>query len=228
MFTRPFLPGPGNATLAITIFAAFFTVTVPNCGRAEWPQFRGPDGLGRSDDPGLPLTWNDTNNVVWKSPLPGPGASSPIVHGTRAYLTCFTGFATSSREPGEMTNLKRHLLCINLADGRILWNTAVSAEMPEQDRIRENHGYASSTPVTDGELVYTFFGRSGVIAFDLDGTQVWQASVGSKLNGWGWYPFPIVKRGSNSLSRLGSNPSCSKTQVESFSLQPHVKSPGIS
>jgi len=92
--------------------------------------------MGRSDAKGLPLTWSDETNIAWKAALPGPGASSPIVLGERIFLTCFTGFATSSREPGEMTNLKRHLLCLNLADGKIIWDTPVPAEMPEQDRIR--------------------------------------------------------------------------------------------
>ena len=75
----------------------------------DWPQFRGPGALGRSEAKGLPLTWSDEKSVAWKTTLPGPGASSPIVIGNRIFLTCFTGFATSSSEPGEMTNLKRHL-----------------------------------------------------------------------------------------------------------------------
>lgn len=158
----------------------------------DWPQFRGPDGLGRSDAKGLPLTWGDEKNVAWKTTLPGPGASSPIVLGDRIFLTCFTGFATSSREPGEMSHLKRHLLCLNLADGKIVWDTPVPAELPEQDRIRENHGYASSTPVADAERIYAFFGRSGVFAFDPSGRQLWKARVGDKLNGWGSATSPVL------------------------------------
>jgi len=192
MFTHSRRHRPVASNLAATFLASWLAVATQTSAQAEWPQFRGLGALGQSDAPGLPLTWGDSNNVVWKATLPGPGASSPIVHNGRVYLTCFTGFATSSREPGEMTNLKRHLLCINLADGKILWNTAIPAEMPEQEKIRENHGYASSTPVTDGERIYTFFGRSGVFAFDLQGKQLWQASVGSKLNGWGSATSPVL------------------------------------
>jgi len=151
----------------------------------DWPQFRGRGALGRGEGGGLPLTWSDTQNMVWKTELPGPGASSPITFGERIYLTCFTGYAASPGEPGDLSQLKRHLLCLDLADGRILWNTPVPAELPEQERIREEHGYASSTPVTDGERVYAFFGKSGVFAFDLGGRQLWRASVGAGLNGWG-------------------------------------------
>ncbi|HWN97596.1 MAG TPA: PQQ-binding-like beta-propeller repeat protein [Methylomirabilota bacterium] len=158
---------------------------------SDWPQFRGPTASGRSDAKGVPLTWSDDKNVVWKTALPGPGASSPIVHGNRIFLTCFTAFATSSREPGDMSDLKRHLLCLNLADGKIIWDTAVAAELPEQDRIRENHGYASSTPITDGERIYAFFGKSGVFAFDYSGKELWRTNVGSKLNGWGSATSPV-------------------------------------
>jgi outer membrane protein assembly factor BamB len=158
----------------------------------DWPQFRGPQGHGRSHAKGLPLTWSDEQGIVWKTPLPGPGASSPITLGNRIFLTCFTGYGTSSGEPGDMNQLQRHVLCLDLADGKILWNTPVPAELPEQDRIRENHGYASSTPVTDGERVYVFFGKSGVFAFDLAGKQLWRTSVGSKLNGWGSATSPVL------------------------------------
>jgi outer membrane protein assembly factor BamB len=158
----------------------------------DWPQFRGPAASGQSDAKGAPLTWSDDKNVVWKTALPGPGASSPIVHSNRVFLTCFTGFATSSQEPGDMANLKRHLVCLNLADGKINWDTSVPAELPEQDRIRENHGYASSTPITDGERVYAFFGKSGVFAFDLTGKELWRTNVGSKLNGWGSATSPVL------------------------------------
>ena len=188
-----------------TVFAAAFFayLALPSLVRAagtpselgnDWPQFRGPGALGRSEAKGLPLTWSDKNGLAWKTTLPGPGASSPIIIGNRIFLTCFTGFATSSGEPGELTNLKRHLLCLDLADGKILWNTPVPAELPEQDRIRENHGYASSTPVADSERIYTFFGKTGVFGFDHNGKQLWQTKVGDKLNGWGSATSPVLYR----------------------------------
>jgi len=91
-----------------------------------------------------------------------------------------------------MANLKRHLVCLDLADGNILWNTSLPAEMPEQERIREDHGYASSTPVADPERVYTFFGKSGAFAFDHAGQQLWKAKVGDNLNGWGSATSPTL------------------------------------
>ena len=158
----------------------------------DWPQFRGSGALGRSDAKGVPLTWSDDKNVVWKTAMPGPGASSPITLGNKIFITCFTGFATSSREPGDMAKLKRHLLCLNLTDGKIIWDTPTPAEQPEQDRIRENHGYASSTPIADSDRVYTFYGKSGAFAFDHDGKQLWNTKVGEKLNGWGSATSPVL------------------------------------
>jgi outer membrane protein assembly factor BamB len=185
-----------SSAIAVILFslACWPAATAQISNQSVWPQFRGPGGHGRSDAKGLPLTWSDEKNIVWKTALPGPGASSPIVQGHRIFLTCFTGYATSPGEPGDMNNLKRHVVCLNLADGKILWNTPVPAALPEQDRIREDHGYASSTPVTDGERVYAFFGKSGVFAFDLDGKQLWRAEVGSKLNGWGSATSPVLYR----------------------------------
>jgi outer membrane protein assembly factor BamB len=91
-----------------------------------------------------------------------------------------------------MESLRLHLLCLKRQDGSLLWNKSLPAKTPEQDRIREGHGYASATPVADSERIYTFFGKSGAIAFTHDGEQVWQADVGSGLNGWGSAASPVL------------------------------------
>lgn len=148
--------------------------------------------MGRSSAKEAPLRWGDSSNVVWKVTPPGAGSSSPIVFGNRIFLICFTGYQASPGEPGTMENLSRHLLCLNPADGSILWNAAVPAEMPEQKTVREEHGYASSTPAADAERVYTFFGKSGVHAFDHQGKRLWSAKVGSNLNDWGSAASPVL------------------------------------
>jgi len=158
----------------------------------DWPQFRGPGGLGVSDATGLPLTWSQTENMAWKTALPGPGTSSPIVVGDRIYLTYYTGYNVPGGDTGDMQQLKLHVICLSLADGSVVWTNEVAPTLPEQDRIREGHGYASSTPASDGERLYVFFGKTGVFAFDLDGREIWRADVGSHLNGWGSAASPIV------------------------------------
>lgn len=155
---------------------------------ADWAGFRGPGARGVSDQTGLALTWSETENLAWKTPLPGPGSSSPIVFGDRVYVTCYSGYGLDPNEPGDPNNLKRHLVCICAADGELLWDTAVPAAQPEdlyQGMLRE-HGYASQTPVTDGQRIYVFFGKTGVLAFDPNGRQLWQTSLGADTDQKRW------------------------------------------
>lgn len=159
--------------------------------QSDWPGFRGPTGMGTSAAKGLPVTWSDSENIAWKVELPGPGASSPVVFGERIYLTCYTGYFIPGESGGSLEELKRHLLALSRADGRVLWNTAIAAKLPEESQIRD-HGYAANTPAIDDERIYAFFGKSGVLAFDHDGKQVWQANVGEKTNGWGTSASPVL------------------------------------
>ncbi|MCC6883772.1 MAG: PQQ-binding-like beta-propeller repeat protein [Verrucomicrobiales bacterium] len=142
----------------------------------DWPQFRGPDGSGSSARTALPATWSDTENILWKAPLEGMGASTPVVVGGKLFLT--TGV-------GSARDLVRHVLCFDAATGQKLWDQTMESQLPEAESIREDHGYASSTPVADASHLYVFFGKSGVFCFDHSGRQVWRADVGSQLNGWG-------------------------------------------
>jgi hypothetical protein len=160
-------------------------------GAGEWPQFRGPSGMGVSMNKGLPTTWSADQNIVWKMPLPGPGASSPIVSGEHIYVTCYSGYAVPGSTGGDVGALQRHVLCLQRADGKILWKKDVPAAQPEQAKVRD-HGYASSTPVADVDALYVFFGRSGVFAFSHDGRQLWQAGVGSQIHGWGSASSPVL------------------------------------
>lgn len=162
-----------------------------SAANGDWPSFRGPSSMGTSNAVGLPVTWSERENIVWKTPLPGAGASSPIVLGDRIYLTCYTGFFVPGEESGRQENLKRHLLAINRSDGGIAWDKPIPAKMPEEDRIRD-HGFAASTPAADADHVYVFFGKTGVFAFNHDGEQVWQADVGTKTSGWGTASSPTL------------------------------------
>lgn len=158
----------------------------------DWPQFRGASGQGVSTARGLPTRWSEQENVVWKTALPGAGTSSPIIIGTRVFLTCYSGYAVPGRGRGSMDDLKLHLVCMDHDDGKIAWTVDIAPKLPEQPTIRDEHGYASSTPASDGERVYVFFGKTGVIAFDLNGKEQWRADVGSKLHGWGSGNSPVL------------------------------------
>jgi outer membrane protein assembly factor BamB len=174
-----------------------FLMLVHSAAGADWPQFRGPGGQGVSSDTNVPLQWSDTKNLKWKTALPGPGASSPIVSGNYVFVTCYSGYGADPREPGRLEDLKRHLLCLHRATGKVVWSRSVDAVLPE-DRFGgmgiTEHGYASNTPVTDGQRVYVFFGKSGVLAFDLQGKQLWRANVGHESSNrrWGSSASPIL------------------------------------
>ena len=158
---------------------------------SDWPRFRGPGGMGESDAKGLPLKWGESENIAWKTPLPGAGASSPIVFGDRIYLTSYTGYFVPGESGGSLDDLERHLIGLNRADGKILWDKSVKARLPEEERIRD-HGYAANSPAADEERVYAFFGKTGVFAFNHKGEQVWQADVGSGTSGWGTSASPVL------------------------------------
>ena len=160
---------------------------------ADWIQFRGPHGLGVSQDKGTPLTWSSTENIAWKSELPGPGASSPVSAGDKVFVTCYTGYGLEPGK-GDQKELLRHLLCLNRKTGETIWHKQFEPKLPEHGYQGEGsyHGYAASTPLVDGDKLYLFFGKSGVFCFDLDGNELWQASVGDGTNGWGSGTSPIV------------------------------------
>jgi outer membrane protein assembly factor BamB len=162
---------------------------------ADWTRFRGPQGMGTSDEKGLPAKWSAKENVVWRTELPGPGGSSPVTLGNGIYLTCYSGYALDIEEPGDLYKLKRHVLCLDRATGSILWKKDFEPAQPESAYSGNNntwHGYSSSTPTTDGQHLYFFFGKSGVYALDLNGNEAWHADVGSKATGWGSGNSPVL------------------------------------
>ena len=180
----------GFAILALTLFSG----TVSG---EDWMRLRGPGATGVSKDTGLPIHWSATKNVVWKTALPGRGGSSPITLNGKIYLTAYTGYGMERRKPGDQNNLTLHVLCFNRADGKRIWDKTSKPLLPEQPFNKGHidlHGYASATPVTDGESLFVFFGRSGVRAYDLDGKQLWHTTVGSKVYrlGWGSGASPIL------------------------------------
>jgi hypothetical protein len=173
----------------------FASVSLHAATSADWPRFLGPTGAAIVTESKVPLKWSDSENIVWKAEMPGPGSSSPIVQGNRVFVTCWTGYG-DKEAANDMSKLTRHLICLSRANGKILWDAKVPSaaqEDPWQGFITE-HGYATHTPVTDGEHVYVFFGKSGALAFDMEGKQLWQTSCGtsSGRTRWGSAASPIL------------------------------------
>lgn len=180
---------PWVLTVLLLLIAAWSAVA------EDWRQFRGPEGSGISPSGSPPTKWSAHSGLRWRAALPGPGSSSPIVVGDRVFVTCFSGYSRSTDNPA---NLQRHLLCFHRHSGNLLWQKDIPALQPEDrwEGFLTEHGYASHTPVTDGEAIYVFFGKSGVFAFDLDGKQLWQRGVGTQSDDrrWGSAASPILYR----------------------------------
>ena len=160
---------------------------------ADWAQFRGPGGMGVSDEKNLPTHWSSSENIVWKVELPGPGASSPIVVGDRVFLTCYSGYGLEPNA-GDQKNLRRHLLSFDRRTGKTLWSKDFEPKLPEHNYQGEGsyQGYAGSTPTSDGERLYVFFGKSGVFCIDHKGSELWRADQGDGNTGRGSGASPAV------------------------------------
>src|ERR1700722_17625656 len=145
----------------------------------SWPQFRGPGGKGVGDDrAALPSEFGPNKNVVWKTPLPS-GHGSPCIWGDRIFVTSFD----VSRKLLEVIALERR-------DGKIVWRKSVHAAQIE--KVHEENSPASSTPVTDGDRVYVYFGSFGIIAYDFAGTVAWQHPMPAYGGPYGSGTSPVL------------------------------------
>ncbi len=156
-------------------------------GMAEdWPMWRGARGDGVSREQQAPLTWSDSQNVRWKSPIRGRGLSSPIVVGSSVYVTTFI------EEEGS-----RRLLNIDRSTGQIVWEREMHRGAVEQQH--RFNSCASSTPAADAESVYCMTvddERMWVVAFDHKGNQRWKVTPGKFASQHGFAASPVVFNGS--------------------------------
>jgi outer membrane protein assembly factor BamB len=145
----------------------------------NWPAWRGPSSRGTSDEKNLPTTWSATENIHWKTPLPGPGNSTPIIWGERVFLT-------QAVDGGK----QRALIALERKTGKKLWQQDVPCTVTETTHPQNPPCSASS--VTDGAAVYAHFASGGVLACDLDGKKLWHRDLGSVLHKWGNGSSPVV------------------------------------
>ena len=174
---------PNQTSTALLVLLILTSAAVQ---AGDWPRFRGPNGDGISTEGPIPAKWDLATNLKWKADLPGKGSSSPIVLGDRIFVTCYSGYGEAAG--GDAAQLARHLVCVEKSSGKILWTKTVknSAEEDRYQGFITEHGYASGTPVTDGERVFAFFGKSGVFAYDLEGNELWNVGVGTSSSNRRW------------------------------------------
>jgi outer membrane protein assembly factor BamB len=179
----------------------------------DWPQWRGPRLDGISAENKLPLKWSASENIAWKTRIPGIGHSSPIVVNGRVFVTtCLVDHAAVEKP--------RLLICLDRASGNILWQREVCAS-PLEPKHKLN-SFASSTPASDGTLVYVPFLRTrpasaadaridpnfreggapwkGVVpeivlaAYDMAGNEVWEKVPGRFYSRHGFCSSPILHK----------------------------------
>jgi len=151
-----------------TLFTIAVAFHLSHPARAEnWPEFRGPTGQGTYAGKNLPIEWSKTKNVAWKQAIPGKGWSSPIVQDGKIYLTTAAPIADSK-------DLSLRALCLDAADGKILWNVEVFRQDAKAPRIHSKNSHASPSPLTDGRRLYVHFGHQGTAALDFAGKVLWR------------------------------------------------------
>lgn len=160
------------------IIASLLCSAASLAAAADWPTFRGPEMSGKSEETGVPLKWSAKENVRWKTPLAGPGNSSPIVSGDRVFVTCAT-------DKGK----QRGLYCFDRRDGKLLWQR--SAEYDEADPTHATNPYCGSSPAADGKRVVAWHGSAGLHAYDYDGEPLWSRDLGAFRHIWGYGSSPV-------------------------------------
>ena len=163
---------------------------------SDWPCWRGPDGLGVSRDSGFPTEWSHTNHVKWTVPIPGKGASSPIVIGQRVYLT----------EQTPDTGL--HVLALDRATGNTVWDREVGKGNAKAHQL---HNMATPTAVADGRWVWAMFGTGDLVCLAADGTPVWHRNLAKEYGAYnanhGYGSSPMLLDGRLYIAMMHQGPS---------------------
>ena len=180
---------------ALTLLSSTVAVTLGADG-GSWPYWRGPaaNGMAVGD---APLKWSDTENVRWKTAIPGKGNSSPVIWGDKIFLTTAIPTGVSAKtdaaaappaqegrrgrsfgDTGPQLEQRFDVLCLDRNTGKVLWQKTTKVATPHEGYHGTYGSFASNSPVTDGKRVYAFFGSRGIYAYDLDGNLLWAKDFG--------------------------------------------------
>lgn len=194
-----------NNKIVLFVSLAMILNTFSPANGQNWPGWRGPNGDGTSVETNLPIEWDSVTNVLWKSPVPGKGHSSPIIWEDKLFLT--------SALP---ETLEKILLCYDNSTGDLLWQRTVVRDSLE--RKHPDNSYASGTPATDGEYVYlSFLDVEDIVvaAYDFEGNQVWLQRPGKYQSPHGYSCSPFlyedkviingISKGDNFFAALGKS-----------------------
>lgn len=145
---------------------------------ADWPAWRGPEGMGVSTESNLPVKWSKTENVRWRVELPEGGNSTPIVSHDRVFVT-------------QAVENRRTLMCFDRADGKLLWQEGVTTK--EKEPTHATNPYCPASPVTDGKRVIASFASDGLYCYDFAGKELWKRNdLGRQIHIWGNGTSPVL------------------------------------
>ncbi len=182
-----------RAASVLIVAACCYACDGQESKQTSWLQFRGP-GFSATGNAPAPTKWDSETNLKWRTELPGRGASSVTVVKDRLFVTAYSGYGISLDEVADKSDLRLHLLCFDRDSGAKIWQRTIAgsqhSQMPDPHFV--THGFATSTPASDGESVYCNFGVNGVYAFDLSGKLLWQSDIGIGTDPYGSSSSPIV------------------------------------
>ncbi len=175
--------------LAFVLMCGASQPSADTAGTSSWSQWRGPLGTGVAVQGDPPVRWSETENIAWKTQLPGRGLSSPIVRDGRIFLT--TAIPQGERletsreheDHGAHDNMPPDrrmrfvVLAYDAADGSLVWNKTVRTAQPHE-ATHVTGSWASPSAVTDGKRLFASFGSHGIYALDLDGNLLWEVDLG--------------------------------------------------
>lgn len=178
----------------LIISATALIASAGHAAEANWPGFRGPGGQGIASN--CPETWSATENIVWKTNIPGRGWSSPIVAGDLVFVTTAVSsgdeespkkglYFGGERPDAPLVEHQWKVIALDLGSGAVKWDTIVH-KGPPANPIHIKNSYASETPVTDGKFVYAAFGGLGIYCLDLDGKVIWEYKLPPVTMRYGW------------------------------------------
>ena len=167
-----------NRWLLVVGFSLLFHLQ-PLRGESSWPQWRGAQGTGVSQETGIPVKWN-REQVRWRTRIPGRGQSSPVAEGGRIFLTTAAGDGKA-----------RSVVCIEQQTGKMLWQRQAVQGVPET--VHPMNSWATPSCAADGTRVIAYFGNGGLYCFDYRGQRLWQRNLGRLTNSlWGVGSSPIL------------------------------------
>lgn len=154
-------------------------ILVANCtAAADWPAWRGAEGIGVSIETNLPVRWSTTENVRWRVALPEPGNSTPIVCNDRVFVT-------------QAVGSRRTLMCFRRDNGELLWQQGTTTARAEP--THSTNPYCSASPATDGERVVASFASDGLFCYDHKGRELWKRTdLGRQIHIWGAGSSPVL------------------------------------